>query len=180
MDNHSSNDSSKVQAFVSLLTQHQSRIYSYILSFVANFNDADDLMQESTQVMWERFGQFEEGSNFLAWGIRIAHFRILEYFRAKKKNKKAHFSEQLIQEIEQDVSKRADLSKELLFYLAYCLKKLLLRDKDMIRLKYQKNMKIKEIAEYFGKSVQSIYQNVARIHEQLLSCTQKQIAKEGH
>ena len=65
--------------FVSLITANQRRIYAYILTLVPNFNDADDVMQETTATMWERKKDFQPGTDFVAWGARIAYFKILEY-----------------------------------------------------------------------------------------------------
>jgi RNA polymerase sigma-70 factor (ECF subfamily) len=53
--------------FIRLLTANQSRIYAYIVSLVPNFNDADDIMQETTTMMWERKEDFESGTDFVAW-----------------------------------------------------------------------------------------------------------------
>ncbi|HRS72819.1 MAG TPA: hypothetical protein P5175_13345, partial [Anaerohalosphaeraceae bacterium] len=48
----------KAGEFVSLLTAQQTRIYAYILSLVPNFSDADDILQDTTKIMWERFDDF--------------------------------------------------------------------------------------------------------------------------
>lgn len=52
----------QMQVFVKLLTIHQARIRGYILSLVPNFNDAEDIMQETSRTMWDQFSDFEPGS----------------------------------------------------------------------------------------------------------------------
>lgn len=41
------NSESTREEFVRLLTQHQRRVYAYILGIVPNWNDADEILQET-------------------------------------------------------------------------------------------------------------------------------------
>ena len=63
--------------FISLVMANQRKIYSFIVHFVPNRSDADDLFQETVALMWEKFKIFEEGTSFAAWGIQIAHYKRL-------------------------------------------------------------------------------------------------------
>lgn len=166
----------KIQVFVSLFTSHQSRIYSFIVSLVPNFNEADDIMQETSKMMWTKFDEYKVGTDFVAWGIKIAHFRILEYRRNKKSQQKIQFTDTLDQELREKAERRQDKSKEYLAFLKECIRKLTSQDQNLILLYYQQNLKVREIADRFGKSVQSIYQNIARIHGLLLLCVQKAVS----
>jgi RNA polymerase sigma-70 factor (ECF subfamily) len=128
--------------------------------------------------MWERYGQFVKGSNVRAWAITIAHYRVLEYIRAKKKNNKIHFSETLVELIHDDMEKKTDYTKEYLSHLKDCIKKLSLKDKDMIILKYYRSLKAEELSLRFKKSVRTIYLNLSRIQRQLLKCIKRGMAVE--
>jgi len=86
----------KVGEFVTLLTAQQARIYAYILSLVPNFNDADDLLQDTTKLMWEKFDDFVLGTDFLAWGKKIAYYQIMDYYRNKRKYDTFCYDENLI------------------------------------------------------------------------------------
>ena len=44
-------DSEKGKEFVRLLLANQNRIYAFILTLVSNWSDADDVMQETAEVM---------------------------------------------------------------------------------------------------------------------------------
>ena len=46
-----------VDLFVRLLARYQGQIYAYILSIVGNYNDSDDIFQETSSKLWEMFGQ---------------------------------------------------------------------------------------------------------------------------
>ncbi len=165
----------KVRDFVSLLTSQQARIYAYILSFAPNFNDADDILQDTTKFMWERFDEFTLGTDFLAWAKKIAYFLIMEYYRNKKKVYASCFDEELIQKLDQNSQKLSDSFKDYPAYLKECLKKLKQQDRTLLNLRYFENHKVKELASRFGCSIQYVYRNISRIHQLLLACIQKQL-----
>lgn len=165
----------KVKEFVSLLTSQQARIYAYILSLAPNFNDADDILQDTTKFMWERFDEFALGTDFLAWAKKIAYFLIMEYYRNKKKVFASCFDEQLIQKLDQNSRQLSGSSKDYQAYLKECLKKLKQQDRALLKLRYYGNHKVKELASRFGCSVQYVYRNISRIHQLLLACIQKQL-----
>lgn len=168
----------KVNQFVELLTSHQSRIHSYILALVPNFNDADDIMQETSKMMWNRFQDFEIGTDFLAWGMKIAHYRILEYRRNRNRNRMIRFNEDVVLVLEKDIQCRQDRSLEYMANLRDCVCKLSGKDRDLVTLRYDHNLKVKEIARRLGRSVQSVYQNLARVHDLLLACVQRKTIQE--
>jgi RNA polymerase sigma-70 factor, ECF subfamily len=172
---NSKNQDQKVRDFVSLLTSQQARIYAYILSFAPNFNDADDILQDTTKCMWEKFSEFTQGTDFLAWAKKIAYFLIMEHYRNKKKICAFYYDEQLIQKLDQNSQRLSDSSRDYLSHLKGCLKKLKQQDRKILQLRYFENHNAKELASRFGCSIQYIYRNISRIHQLLLACIQKQL-----
>jgi len=53
------------QEFMRLFLVSQRRILSYVMVLVPNFATAEDIVQESAAVMWEKFGQFTPGTDSL-------------------------------------------------------------------------------------------------------------------
>lgn len=156
--------------FVALLTLHQGKINSYILTLVPNYSDCADIMQETTKTMWLKFSEFEIGTDFLSWGLSIAHYRVLEYLRKQKKSKQTGLSDDVLERLNVAAKQNQDRSNEYMSFLKKCFKLLNDKDKRIILLRYHENFKIKEIAGRFGASVQSVYRNISRIHESLLRC----------
>src|SRR5207249_11545384 len=62
-------DKSKI--FLPLFLQNQRRLYAYILTLLPNRADADDVLQEASLVMWDKFDERAPPSDFTAWGCRI-------------------------------------------------------------------------------------------------------------
>src|SRR2546430_12593207 len=59
-----------------LMTRHQRQIFSYIYVLVPNRSDAEDLLQETSLVICEKFHEFREGTDFVAWACQIAYWRV--------------------------------------------------------------------------------------------------------
>ena len=59
-----------------LMTQHQRRIFSYIYTLVPYRADAEDILQETSLVVCEKFGQFKIGTDFAAWAADRAGERV--------------------------------------------------------------------------------------------------------
>ena len=55
----SERDNSESGLFLKLLLSNETRIFSYILTLVPNFADAEEIMQEASTVMWKSFDQFQ-------------------------------------------------------------------------------------------------------------------------
>ena len=91
---------------MSLLVQNQRNILAFILSLIPQKNDAEDVFQETLTEMWKKFGQYEPGSNFSAWGTVIAKYKILEYRRHTQKTK-IHFGNQLLEVLQAESVKKA-------------------------------------------------------------------------
>lgn len=172
-------DNVSVNQFVELLTAHQSRIQSYILSLVPNFNDAEDIMQETSKMMWNKFQEFEIGSNFMAWSMKIAFYRVMEHRRKSKKLQIVKFNHELIYEINQAAQLRQDRSLDHLNFLENCVKKLPTKDRQLLIWKYDQNLAVKDIADRLDRSVQSVYQKLAKIYDLLLVCVQRTSIQEG-
>lgn len=171
MENPTQNIQSK--EFVRLLTIHHPSIYAYIVSLVANFNDADDIMQETTSNMWEQFERFEPGTNFVAWGNKIAYYKVLELRRKKQRDKKnIVFSEETFKKFAENVSKHGKDHTELVQKLRDCISKLQPGDINLIKLRYLKSHSAQEISRRLHKSIRSIYYSISRIQGLLLKCMQ--------
>ena len=42
-----------------LLRREQTRLHGYLHSLVRDLNDADDLFQQTTMILWKKFGEFD-------------------------------------------------------------------------------------------------------------------------
>ena len=169
-------ENSKNNDFFKLLMKNQKAIYSYILSMVHNCSDADDIMQETMSLMWERFEQFQPGTNFGAWGVKIARFKTLSFLRKNRRNEEM-FDESLMERIEDCHGRKITQMNTRLVALQGCLKKLNGRDRKLIGILYDEGLKITELAMRVNRPVQGLYKVMARIHTSIRRCVDQTILK---
>src|SRR6266566_4360654 len=75
----------KGKLFLRLFLQNERRLYAYILTLLPNRADADDVLQEASLVMWDKFEEEHPPDDFAAWGCRIAYFKVLDAYRKKQR-----------------------------------------------------------------------------------------------
>lgn len=156
--------------FVKLLTAHHGQLYSYTLSLVGNFVDADDVFQETTSKMWELFDSFVPGTDFLSWAITIAHYRVLDYRKRKQRDSKLIFNEEFFQNISQNAPQELSKTNEYLEKLKECITKLPEQDGKILKMRYMSELKVHEISTRISRSARNVYFILSRIQRMLLKC----------
>lgn len=172
------NDYQQNRDFIQLWTTHGQRIYAYILTLITNRSDADDIFQETGTTLWEKFDQFEPGTNFRAWACRIAWNKVRN-FRQLRRHNTVLLSNESLERLNQTVlTGSAELDNQHAV-LADCYEKLTARDRKLIDQRYQPGATVREMAEKCGRSADALYKHLARVHRMLFDCIRGVIDKEG-
>lgn len=164
--------------FVQLFTHYQRRLFLYILSQVPNPIEAEEIQQETNVVIWSKFAQFREGTNFLAWVSQIANFEVMKY-RSRKKRSRIQFSDEFLETVSRDALERSDELEERREAMVECLGKLRARDRELIEQRYAPGEKGKHLAEQIGRPANSVYQSLGRIRRVLMECIQRRLSAEA-
>ena len=166
--------------FVRLLLRHQQEIYAYVLTLVPHVHDADDLFQNGMTVMWEKFGQFKPGTNFAAWAIRIMHYKILEYRRNAARSKRVLMEDSLFEALMDHLPTIQDEAAARIEALRKCQALLDDRAKRIIKMRYERNTSIEEIASHLKVSRRHVYHVLGQINNVLLRCMRRTLAQGSH
>lgn len=165
--------------FAELLHQAHADIFSFIFAMVLNQADAEDLYQETAAVLWEKFDEFEPGTEFRRWAIRVAHLKVLNFVR-RSRRRKLLFSDDVLQTIAQvhtDHDARVTAAKAAA--LQFCMEKLPIADRRMVDSRYSGSSTVQEIAAIEGRSVDAVYKAMSRIRQALLACIERRLATEN-
>ncbi len=79
------------------ISLHQAPLLAYILALHPNRSDAQDILQETNVVLWQKIGEFREGTNFKAWAFRVAYLQTLAHFKRHKRGNWLGFSSELVE-----------------------------------------------------------------------------------
>jgi len=166
--------------FLKLFVRHQQEVYAYILTLVPNVHDADDLFQDGMTVMWQKFDQFQPGTNFAAWAVQVMRYQILDYRRNMARSKRIFVEDSLFEILTDSMPAIADELPARIEALRKCQALLDDRAKRILKMRYEHNTSIPEIASYLKVSRRHIYHLLGQINGVLLRCMRRTLAEGGH
>ena len=160
---------------MALMTRHQRQIFAYIYTLVPDRHDAEDLLQETSLVICEKFEEFRPGSDFVAWACQIAWWRI-RYSRQKFARSKVIFDDELLAKVAQTAGEMAQELDERHEALASCLKKLAPRDRELVLTRYEPGSGVAEAAQRSGRSMDAAYKALNRLRKLLHDCATHELS----
>ncbi|WP_182870158.1 sigma-70 family RNA polymerase sigma factor [Stieleria mannarensis] len=163
--------------FVRLFSANQRRIQTFILTLLPDRDQAQDVMQNTSVVLWQKFESFEPGTDFTAWAFRIARLEVLSLVRRHGRGRLV-FDESMCNELADEVTQRDAVSDTRLRALQGCVEKLSVVDRDLLQRRYEQGATIKAVAEAVGRPLEGMYKAMRRIHRTLFECTQRQLSAE--
>src|SRR4051794_26496264 len=172
-------DPAKVKLFLRLFLQNERRLYAYILTLLPHRADADDLLQEASLVMWDKFDDRHPPDDFAAWGCRIAYFKVLDFYK-KGRRARVRFSQAMLERlaetaVEQAAALQLDERRDA---LAGCLEKLPPRDQDLLARRFAPGATTQSAAAAVGRSVDAVYKALAKIRQALFDCVTRTLVQE--
>jgi RNA polymerase sigma-70 factor (ECF subfamily) len=167
--------------FLRFFLQNQRRLYAYILTLVANRADADDVLQEASLVMWDKFDESHPPQDFAAWGCRIAYFKVLDFYK-KSGRSRVHFSDAMLAHVAETAVEQAGTLQldERREALNGCIEKLNAGDRELLARRFAEGATTQSTAAQVGRSVEAVYEARAKIRQALCDCVSKRLAQEGH
>ena len=163
---------------VALMTRHQRQIFSYIYVLVPNRSDAEDLLQETSLVICEKFHEFTPGTDFVAWACQIAYWRV-RYSRQKFARSKVVFDQDIVDVVAQTAGAMAAELDARHEALGRCLQRLHPRDRELLIARYEPGGTVDDAARRSGRTVKTAYKALARLRKLLLDCVSTRLAAEG-
>jgi RNA polymerase sigma-70 factor (ECF subfamily) len=165
--------------FAARLRRDQTRLYGYIHSLVRDLNDADDLFQQTTLILWKKFAEFDPTRSFFSWACGIARLEVANFLRGRGRQR-LYFSDDLNLLL---IEAQAEVPDEELEgrreALARCVEKLRQRDRELLEECYGGAAEVHEAAGRRGRSPQSVYNSLRRIRRALFECIGRTLERES-
>lgn len=157
------------EAFVQLMTEHQGRLYAYVLSLLGDPDQANDVVQEANLVLWRNAAEFQIGSNFRAWAFRIAHFQVMAH-RQRQLRDRLVFDDELLAVLDPAAKAVDETYEERQERLTVCLEKLPEAQRDLLRQRYADGLSLQAIAESVRRTANAVAQTLFRVRRTLIEC----------
>jgi RNA polymerase sigma-70 factor len=165
----------KSTRFFSLYTAIQPRLYAFLLMIVHHHHKAEEILQETAIVLWEQFDRYREGTDFGAWAITIAKYKAFAYLKENKKHDKL-FKTDLYEQLSEIAEPSSVDISDRITALEACLWKLKKTQRDLLSLRYKKDMQISEIARLRNVAIASVYHSMSRLFTILRKCIRRTLS----
>lgn len=172
-------DGSRTEEFMRLFLAHERRIYGLIVSLVPNLADADDLLQDVSAAMWQKFDTFQSGTDFAAWGFAFVRNAALKYHEKARAAGRITFSDTLLESLAQEAIAIVPQITQRHEALRHCLSKLPERSRLLLEKRYEPGATLKDAAAQTGLSLDAAYKALNRLHTGLAECVRRTLAAGG-
>jgi RNA polymerase sigma-70 factor (ECF subfamily) len=165
--------------FADRLREAQSRLFGYIHSLVRDLDDADDLFQQTTLILWNKFEGFDPRRSFVSWACGVARLEACNFLRSRGRQR-LYFSDDLnllLAEVQEEITR--DEMDERRDALAVCVGKLRQRDRQLLDECYGREGGVTEVAARHGRSPQSVHNSLRRIRRALFECIRRTLDRRA-
>lgn len=155
--------------FTKLWTEAMPAVSSYIFSSTANYSDCKDILQNTAFTALNKFDQYDHSRSFLNWVLGIARYEILA-------NKRTHarcpivFHESLMDSISEVVEEMENELGNRTIALRHCMNEQSERNLELLKLRYDKSLRIGQIAEMVNMTEGATKTMLSRIRDALRKC----------
>ena len=178
MADQNNNIENRYNQFLRLFMEHQGRLLGFILKLLPNYSAAEDILQETALVLWQKFDTYDVNSNYMAWAMQIAKNKVMDYGKKCKVRSIVHFDAEVVEDLAaEDVSN--DVDHRYSEALHGCVEKLENKSKQIIRLRYIDRLKVKDIASQLSIQPNTLSKHMSRLHFLLRKCIEEKLSMGG-
>lgn len=170
-------DDADEQQYVRLLTEHQPMLRAFIVSLLPGLPGVDDVIQEANTILWTKRADFQLGTNFRAWVLRIARFQAMAHLKTLKRQRWISLDDQAADLIANELEDRLDPHREeaRIAALRCCLGRLTEPELDLLLRRYWKKQRLQDFAVLTGKSVNTLKITLFRLRAGLKRCIEREL-----
>lgn len=163
------------ERFLTLFLQNQAGIKAFILSVLRDRQAGEDILQEVALILWKEFDRYDPARPFGAWARGIAQHKVLQD-RQRMQRFPLALSNEALQAVA-DAYDRAEpgFSREQ-EALRDCMDLLQEKPRRLLALRYERSLKLHEIAQELNNSLDAVHKALSRIRAGLQECVEQKLA----
>ena len=173
-ENPPASKSASQQDFLRVFLANEREILRYVVALVPNLADAQEIVQQTAVVLWEKFDQYDAERPFAPWACRFA-LNVTRQWMARRQRWKALLDSGLAEEL---ASRREQLRSEFdarLVHLDRCLQKLPEEQRSLVDGYYYRQLDVATVSDQAERTVDAVYKALQRIRRQLRECIERSL-----
>lgn len=165
--------------FVRLLAAHERRLTGYVVALMPNWNDAEDIIQQTKLRLWEQFDSYDPTKDFGTWACVIARYEV-QTFRKRTARSHVHFSQEFIDRVSEQLAKAIEKSDARVSLLEECLRKLAEWQRDLLWRCCVAGDSTIQVAFQLGRKNEATRKALLRIRRGLYRCMEAAQRREAN
>ena len=170
-------DTARHDEFARAFVQYQDRVYGYIVTMLPSRHDAEDVFQQTSLILWQKWEQYDPERSFLAWACGIVRYEVRDFLRRRGRDRIV-LSDRLLDELADMRVEEQPLLAERRGLLAECMKKLDFLARELIERAYAGRESIDAIARQFRITPNALYLRLRKIRRELMECVARSADRE--
>lgn len=160
------------------LLANRAMLLGYINVITGDPTLTEDVFQEVSIVVMEKFPMVQDLDGFRPWARTIARFQALKAVNKRRANP-VILAGEVIDRLDQawEEHDREDPRASSVAALERCIAKLTPRAQELVQLRYHEDLSGQHIADRLRKPLNTIYVAISRIHRTLAECVRSELAR---
>lgn len=156
---------------------HQRQVTAYLVGRLRDFHVAEDIWQETTVAAWKSYGSHNQAVPYAAWVFGIARNLMLKHLRDKPKE--TSLPDEILENVAGSINEDDDTLVRERNALRNCVEALPSYQRDMLRMRYEQDTSLKDLAAMIGKTIGAVNMLLNRIRTALLECSRATLGKQS-
>jgi RNA polymerase sigma-70 factor (ECF subfamily) len=166
------------EEYLKLLFGCELEIRAFVRSVVRDAHDSDDLFQEVALTLWKEFSRYDRSRSFGAWARGIASMKLLQR-RDQTRRLPVVLAPETIQAISAAFDRSETQASGRAEALERCLEQLPEKSRHILTLRYERSLKVEQIAAELQATLDAVYQSLSRLRASLQDCINRRLAAGG-
>jgi len=157
------------QVFLKLLSRDRHRLFAFIYTLIPNHNNAEDVFQDTSILLWNKFHEYDQDRPFMPWACGFAFNTARNFLRSAGRDRLV-FSDSLLAVIATERIDSVERDQDRMQILNACIDKLTAKERALLGQAYSGDRTMKELAKQLNRASQTIYNSLNVIRKKLTEC----------
>jgi len=163
--------------FIHFFRKAETDLRAFIGSVIRDAHAREDIFQEVSRTLWEKFDDYDLSRPFGAWARGIASRKILEA-RRRSARFPLLFPPETVEAIAQAFDETDEPAALREAALKLCLAALPPRSRDILTARYDHRQPCEQIAQIHGSTLKAVHQTLSRLRRALHRCITTRLENE--
>lgn len=162
--------------FVARFAADAERIKAYVFALMRDWDASQEVFQQVSISLWERFADYDPAHPFLAWALGIARHKALHEWRRQRRQLPVLSPEAMAVLEPVWVEESAGIDSETAA-LNQCLERVDGSARRLLDLRYRDDLPLADIAGRTGQSLSAVTKTLARLRDRLADCVRGRLGR---